>query len=85
MLCCPAEHFSQRKIYPHRDKTDTANASVTADIISNVVRKNPAEGKEYIIVSGERRFSAVRMLRDRYEKSGDETKSRLFSKVTNST
>lgn len=46
-----------------------------------IVRNNPGNGKPYVIVAGERRYTAMTFLRDKYRKAGDIVKADLFSTI----
>lgn len=40
------------------------------------------DGKEYVIVAGERRYTAMKYLRDSAEKDGDTTSAKVYSSIT---
>ena len=47
-----------------------------------IVRENPGEGARYVIVAGERRYTAMKYLRDKYQKEKNLVKYDLFSTIS---
>lgn len=48
-----------------------------------IVRMNPnkQEKEKFVIVGGERRYSAMRLLHERYKKEGNEAKAKIYSSI----
>lgn len=47
-----------------------------------IVKENPGSGAKYVIVAGERRYTAMKYLRDKYQKANDVVKADLFSSIS---
>ena len=47
-----------------------------------IVKENPGSGAKYVIVAGERRYTAMKYLRDKYQKLNDVVKADLFSSIS---
>ena len=79
----PLDQVHPRKVnaYAITDIERLAESIRRSGLLQPVIVNKDADGS-YQLIAGERRYTAIKYLRDSYLESGDETKARLFNTIS---